>query len=39
MEQGRAGREGRHNPLNLRGRRHVTSDSALPRIASLGSET
>ncbi|MFC9644299.1 hypothetical protein ACFTZF_38145 [Streptomyces mirabilis] len=39
MGQGRAGQEGRHNPLNLRGRRHVTSDPALPRIESLGSET
>lgn len=39
MDQGRPGREGRHNPLNLRGRRHVTVDPALPRIASLGSET
>ncbi|MFE7794911.1 hypothetical protein [Streptomyces sp. NPDC057460] len=39
LGQGRAGREGRLKPLNLRGRRHVTADPALPRIESLGSET
>jgi hypothetical protein len=37
--QDRAGRGGRHNPLNLCGRLHVTADSALPRIEPLGSET
>lgn len=35
MGQGRAGREGRHNPLNPRGRRRATADPALPRTKSL----
>jgi hypothetical protein len=32
--EGPAGRGGRHNPLSLRGRRHVTADPALPRTES-----
>ncbi len=36
--EGPAGRGGRHNPLNLRGRRHVTADPALPRTESLAGQ-
>lgn len=35
MGQDRAGREGRHNPLNPRGRRHFTADPARTESLSL----